>query len=144
MGSLAIPIGILPIIAPSYINSYNYVGNVDYNYSEKDQFRFRLVGNNQRSIDNQATLPAFFSSSPVNAYVVSASYLHTFSPNLLNEARLSYTRYFSDYPTGNFPFPGLDQFPNLSFNDDLNLQLGTRPERAAKVRPSTLTPSTTM
>ncbi|MFN7925678.1 MAG: TonB-dependent receptor [Bryobacteraceae bacterium] len=123
----AVPIGILPIIAPFYINSYNYVGNVDYNRSEKDQFRFRLVGNNQRSIDNNPTLPAFFSNSPVNAYVVSASELHEFSPTLLNEARLAYTRYYSDYPVGNFQFPGLNQFPNLQFTQDLNLQVGPDP-----------------
>ena len=102
-------------IAPFYINSYNYVGNIDYSPSGKDQFRFRFVDNNQRSIDNQATLPAFFSNSPVNAYVTSVSYLHEFSPTLLNEARFAYTRYFSDYPVGAFQFPGLDQFPNLRY-----------------------------
>src|SRR4029450_5446364 len=97
-----IPIGILPIIAPFYINSYNYLANVDYNRSDKDQIRFRFVGNNQRSIDNMATLPGFFSNSPVNAYVVSVSHVHEFSASLLNEARLAYTRYFSDYPVGSF------------------------------------------
>jgi hypothetical protein len=127
VGGVDIPIGILPIIAPFYINSYNYVGNLDYVATDKDQFRFRLVGNNQRSIDNMATLPAFFSNSPVNAYVVSLSYLHNFSPTLLNEARFAYSRYFSAYPVGNYSFPGLDQFPNLQFDTDLNLQLGPDP-----------------
>ena len=122
-----IPIGILPIIAPFYIDSYNYVGNVDYVSSEKDQFRFRFVGNNQRSIDNMATLPAFFSNNPVNSYVASLSNLHNFSSTMFNEARLSYTRYFSDFPVGNFAFPGLDQFPNLAFTTDLNLQVGPDP-----------------
>ena len=127
VGGQNIPIGILPIIAPFYIDSYNYVGNVDYVASDKDQFRFRLVGNNQRSIDNMATLPTFFSNNPVNSYVVSLSNLHDFSPTMFNEARLSYTRYFSDFPVGSFTFPGLDQFPNLAFNTDLNLQLGPDP-----------------
>lgn len=127
VGGQDIPIGILPIIAPFYINSYDYVANVDYAASDKDQFRFRLVGNNQRSIDNTATLPAFFSNSPVNSYVVSLSNVHNFSPAIINEARFAYTRYFSDYPAGNTAFPGLDQFPNLSFNNDLNLQLGPDP-----------------
>jgi hypothetical protein len=63
----------------------------------------------------------------VNFYVVSLSNLHDFSPVMFNEARLSYTRYFSDFPVGDFAFPGLNQFPNLSFNTDLNLQLGPDP-----------------
>ena len=46
---------------------------------------------------------------------------------MFNEARLSYTRYFSDFPVGGFTFPGLNQFPNLAFNTDLNLQLGPDP-----------------
>lgn len=127
VGGRAVPIGILPIVAPFYINSYNYVGNLDYNRSDKDQIRFRFVGNNQRSIDNTATLPAFFSNTPINSYVASISELHEFSPSLLNEMRFAYTRYFSDYPVGNFQFPGLTQFPNLQFTDDLNLQLGPDP-----------------
>ncbi|MCC6343881.1 MAG: TonB-dependent receptor [Bryobacterales bacterium] len=127
VGGTSIPTGILPIVAPFYINSYNYLGNVDYNLSEKDQLRFRLVGNNQRSIDNTATLPAFFSNSPVNSYVTSFSEIHTFSPTMFNEGRLAYTRYFSDFPVGNFQFPGLSQFPNLAFTNDLNLQIGPDP-----------------
>lgn len=123
----AIPIGLLPIIAPFYINSYNYLGNVDYNLTNKDQLRVRFVGNNQRFIDNAATLPAFFSSVPTDSYVASVSYLRNFSPTLLNEARVAYTRFFSDYPTGNFKFPGLDMFPNIAMTTDLNLQIGPDP-----------------
>jgi hypothetical protein len=127
VGGQNVPIGILPIIAPFYIDSYNYVGNLDYVASDKNQFRFRLVGNNQRSIDNMATLPEFFSNNPVNSYVVSLSHLHDFSPTMFNEARFAYTRYFSDFPVGAFNYPGLDQFPNLTFTTDLNLQLGPDP-----------------
>jgi hypothetical protein len=42
---------------------------------------------------------------------------------MLNEFRMSYSRKNNNYPVGNFKFPGLDQFPNLTF-DDLSLQLG--------------------
>ena len=123
----SIPIGTLPIIAPFYINNYNYLANIDYNMSDKDQFRFRFVGNNQRAIDNTPTLPVFFAGTPTNSYVTSLSYLRNFSPTLLNEARFAYTRYFNDTPVGNFTFPGLDMFPNLSFTTDLNLQVGPDP-----------------
>ena len=127
VGGVAIPIGTLPIIAPFYITNYNYLANIDYNLSDKDQFRYRFVGNNQRAIDNLATLPAFFGNFPTNSYVTSLSYLRNFSPTLLNEVRFAYTRYFSDYPVGDFKFPGLDMFPNLAFTTDLNLQIGPDP-----------------
>ena len=42
---------------------------------------------------------------------------------MINEFRVSYSRKNNNYPVGDFKFPGLDQFPNLTF-DDLNLQVG--------------------
>jgi hypothetical protein len=127
VGGKAIPIGNLPIIAPFYINSFNYLANIDYNLTDRDQIRFRFVGNNQRYIDNVATLPVFFSNVPTNSYVSSLSYFRNFSPTLLNEARFAYTRYFNDTPVGDFTFPGLNMFPNLAFTTDLNLQVGPDP-----------------
>jgi hypothetical protein len=127
VGGRAIPIGNLPIIAPFYINSFNYLANIDYNLTDKDQLRFRFVGNNQRYIDNTATLPVFFSNVPTNSYVSSLSYFRNFSPTLLNEARFAYTRYFNDTPVGDFTFPGLNMFPNLAMTTDLNLQIGPDP-----------------
>lgn len=120
----AIPIGTLRIIAPFYINSYNYVGNVDYNVTDKDQVRVRFVANNQRSIDNAATLPTFFQNVPADSYVASVSYFRNFTPTLLNEARVAYTRFTQDIPSGDFAYPGLDMFPNLVITTDLNLQIG--------------------
>lgn len=122
-----VAIGTLPIIAPFYINSYNYLANLDYNLTDKDQVRVRFVGNNQRSIDNAATLPAFFSGSPADSYVGSVSYFRSFTPTLLNEARVAYTRFFQDIPVGDFKFPGLDMFPNIAITTDLNLQIGPDP-----------------
>ena len=42
---------------------------------------------------------------------------HNFTPNITNEFRLGYNRYYNDTPVGNFAFPGLDMFPNLTFED---------------------------
>lgn len=127
VGGRAIPIGNLPIIAPFYINSFNYLANLDYNLTDRDQLRFRFVGNNQRYIDNVATLPVFFSNVPTNSYVWSLSYLKNLSPTVLNEARFAYTRYSNNTPVGDFTFPGLNMFPNLTMTTDLNLQIGPNP-----------------
>jgi len=127
VGNFAVPVGNLPIAAPFYINSWNYLGNIDYNLTDADQLRFRFVGNNQRYIDNTPTLPAFFGNVPTNSYLTSLSYLRNISPTMLNEARFAYTRYFNDTPVGDFTFPGLDMFPNIAFTGELNVQIGPDP-----------------
>jgi hypothetical protein len=43
---------------------------------------------------------------------------------LLNEFRLAYSRYADSIPAGDFQYPGLDVFPNITIEQDLNLQLG--------------------
>ena len=50
---------------------------------------------------------------PTNAYLVTFSEFHTFTPTLVNEFRLGYNRLSSNTPAGNIKFPGLDQFPNI-------------------------------
>ncbi|MBI4905107.1 MAG: TonB-dependent receptor [Acidobacteria bacterium] len=123
----SIPIGTLPIVAPSFSNSYNYIGSVDYEMSERDRLRFRLIGNNIRQIDTASTLPVFFSNIPTNQYMYAFTHFHNFSPTATNELRAAYTRFFQDIPVGNFSFPGLDMFPNIAVTEDLNLQLGPDP-----------------
>lgn len=122
-----IPTGILPIIAPSYQNAYYYLGSVDYNLSEKDQIRGRFVGNNLRAINNTPTLPVFFSNQPTDSYLASATWFHNFGPSVLNEAKAAYTRFAQQVPAGNFTYPGLDVFPNITIEQDLNMQIGPDP-----------------
>ena len=126
---VAIPVGILPVSAPSFSNNYRYVVSVDYNLSEKDQLRGRYIDNKQSTLDTAAELPVFFTSLPITGHLGSFSEFHNFSPNVNNEFRLSYNRYNSNYTVPNFKFPGLDQFPNLNFNDlgPQGLQLGPGP-----------------
>jgi hypothetical protein len=49
--------------------------------------------------------------------------LHSFSPTFTNELRAGWNRRVDDRPIGNYSWPGLDAFPNLSFND-LGLTIG--------------------
>ena len=110
-----IPVGIIPIAAPNYINNYYGVGSMDYNISDRDQVRGRFIYNKQTSIDTAATLPAFFTTVPVTNYLATIAEYHSFSPTLVNELRLGYNRNNQDFPAGDFSFPGLDAFPNLTF-----------------------------
>ncbi len=126
IGGASVPIGILPLAAPNYQNNYNAVASSDYNISDRDQLRGRFVYNHISFIDTAATLPVFYTTVPQKAYLATLTEYHTFSPTLTNEFRLGYNRLFQDYPAGNFSFPGLDSFPNLTF-DDLSLQVGPDP-----------------
>lgn len=119
----AIDMGQIAVSAPSYTNNEAGVGAIDYNPSDKDALRGRFVLNRQGSIDTSANLPVFFQTQPTNNYLAALSEYHNFSPTLINEFRFGYNRYSNTLPAGNFSFPGLDQFPNLYFND-LGLQVG--------------------
>ncbi|MCU1238467.1 MAG: Cna domain protein [Candidatus Solibacter sp.] len=126
IGGTSVPVGVLPIAAPNFQNSYNGVFSTDWNLSDKDQIRGRIVYNHISFIDTTATLPVFYTTVPQKAYLGTFTEYHTFNPRLTNEFRLGYNRLFQDYPAGNFTFPGLDQFPNLTF-DELSLQVGPDP-----------------
>jgi hypothetical protein len=125
-GGVSVPTGIIPLAAPNFSNSYFGVQGVDYNISDKDQLRGRLVYNRSDTINTGADLPAFYSTVPVRSDTLTVAEYHTFNPTLTNEFRLGYERYSANDPVANQTFPGLDQFPNLVFVN-LNLQLGANP-----------------
>jgi hypothetical protein len=121
-----IQVGIFPVVGPSYNNFKNSASSVDYNISDHDQLRGRFIYNHTVGSDTTPTLPIFFGIIPATSDVFTLGEYHTFSPTLTNELRIGYNRYKQVIGAGNFAFPGLDQFPNLSF-DQLNLQIGPNP-----------------
>jgi hypothetical protein len=123
---VAIPTGILPIVAPQYTNDYSWLVSIDYNISDRDQIRGRYVDNKQNGFSPTAlsNLPTFFYPRPTTSHLLSVSEFHTFRPNLTNEFRLAYNRYNDDIGIPNFQFPGLDVFPNIQIQNDLNVQIG--------------------
>ncbi len=118
-----IPVGIVPVTAPSYQNVYRWLASGDYNLSESDQFRVRYVSNKTSLIDTGAGLPAFYFPRPINAKLLSVSEFHAFRPNLANELRLAYNRYNDDLAVPQTQFPGLDVFPTIVVRE-LGIQLG--------------------
>ncbi|MEZ5356636.1 MAG: carboxypeptidase regulatory-like domain-containing protein [Bryobacteraceae bacterium] len=124
VGGETIPLGVLPIVAPFYINRWDYIASVDWEASAADKFRGRFIGNNIRAIDSFAGLPAFYGKQPTNGYNTSLTWFRTLSPASLNELRVGYTRHFNQTSSGDFAFPGLDAFPTIGIQSDLNLSLG--------------------
>ncbi|HEY2015672.1 MAG TPA: carboxypeptidase-like regulatory domain-containing protein [Bryobacteraceae bacterium] len=125
VNGVAIPLGVLPIVAPNFANVYTWLVSVDYNRSDKDQFRIRYVDNKTSQIDtNNVALPVFFYPRPTTEHLASVSHFHNFGPSLTNELRLAFNRYNDNIGVPNFQFPGLDVFPNIQMATDLNLQIG--------------------
>jgi hypothetical protein len=124
---VAIPIGPLSFASPDFFNSYNAVVAIDWNAGNKDQVRGRYLYNKTIGLDNFAELPVFYQPEPIINNSGSVSEFHNFSPTLENELRVSYSRNNSNTPAGNFKFPGMDVFPNLSFDELNGLQIGPDP-----------------
>lgn len=126
VNGVSVPLGGLSFASPNYNNAYHAIVAVDYNLSQKDRLLGRFIYDNSTGIDARANLPVFFQPNPSINKSVSVSEFHFFSPSLENELRVAYRRNNSSTSAGNFQFPGLTAFPNLSF-DDLHLQLGPDP-----------------
>jgi hypothetical protein len=124
VNGMDIPLGVLPISGSFFNNYYTAVGSVDYNLSDRDQLRGRFIFNRSDSLDNNASLPHFWTTLPQRYYLVSVSEYHTFSPNLTNELRLAYNRFSQFFTVTNDQFPGLDAFPNIQMDNDLGIQIG--------------------
>ena len=123
---LAVPIGNISFAAPNFQNNRNIVFNLDFTQSSKTEHHSRFIFNRLRTIDNAATFPDFFALVPTDGRLFSYTLVHNFTPKLTNETRLAYRRYVQRFPVPDISFPGLDQFPNLTF-DDLGVNIGPDP-----------------
>ena len=122
-----IPNGPLSFASPNFDNSYNALGSVDWNISDKDQVRGRYINNKTTGLDIMAALPVFYAPEPVFNNFGSVSEFHNFSPSMENEFRISYSRHNALLPAGNFSFPGLNTFPNIAIDELGSLQIGPDP-----------------
>ncbi len=100
---------------------------IDYTMSDKDNLRGRFILNRSGAIDTAASLPQFFLTRPTTGMSPRFSEYHTFSPTLTNEFRLGYNRLFNSLPSGNFSFPGLDVFPNITLFELGGVNIGPDP-----------------
>ncbi len=124
VSGIPIAVGILPVVAPSYQNGYNAVASGDYYASSSDRISLRYIMNRVNQIDNAASLPAFFLPQSTGDHLAAITENHTFSASLINELRIAYTRSVNSTPSGDFKYPGLDQFPNIQIADLGGLQIG--------------------
>lgn len=128
-GAITVPVGQIPSALPSFANYEYGVGSVDYNISDKDSLRGRFILNRTGVIDTAGFPSVFFGIDPANAYLVTLSEYHTFTPTLINEFRLGFNRLNQSFPVfGQQSFPGLDAFPNIGVAE---LNAGFGPDQNA-------------
>jgi hypothetical protein len=123
-----IPIGDVGFTGPSYQNTLTTANSVDYNISEKDQVRGRLLWAKQNGFDTAASLPTFWLVLPSRFWVANISEYHNFGTNTNNEFRFGFNHFSNLTPVGPQTFPGLSGvFPNLLVGDLNQINIGPDP-----------------
>jgi hypothetical protein len=113
----SVEVGDVPIVPAAWQSWTNYVQSIDYNVTEKDQIRGRFIYNRQNLLDNAAQLGTFFVPYTNSFDLLNISEYHTFSASVSNEFRAGFNRFNQTIGAGNFKFPGLDAFPNITLTD---------------------------
>jgi hypothetical protein len=126
-GGTAIPVGAFGFQVPLFSNSDYSTSSMDYTISQHDNLHVRYVYNRADGTDTAATFQAFFGPSPGRLHLATVSEIHTFSPNISNEFRVGFNRFFSQTPVPPVSFSGLSVFPNLVFGDLNFVNLGPDP-----------------
>ena len=125
--STNIALGNYLVSQPFFTNFDALTTGVDWTISPSDSMRFRYIYNTEGTTDVAANLPAFFQTVPLRYDLATISEFHNFTPNLINEIRVGFNRYYDITPSGPFSYPGVDQFPNLTFYDQGFINVGPDP-----------------
>jgi carboxypeptidase family protein len=95
-----------------------HIGRMDLTISQKDSIWFNAIANDQTTTNDLpftgATLPGFGDGSIPFTKYFSAAWLHTFTPSIINEFRLGYSRF--NFPSGQpqkVNSPSAVGFPNI-------------------------------
>jgi hypothetical protein len=125
VAGIAIPVGDISFVNPTYTNNYDAIVSIDYNLSAKDQIRGRWIYNKSQGIESPGpNIPTFAVSAPNNNYLYSVSEFHNFTPTLQNEFRGSFSRNVNSLSVPNITFPGLNVFPVITIDELNGLTLG--------------------
>jgi len=124
-----IPLGNYLINAGAPLLFDSFISSVDYTISSKDSLRLRYIHNWESQTDSGANsgetlLPVFYTQEPFKWHLFALSEYHLFTANLTNEFRIGFNRYENTLTAGNFKYPGLDQYPQLTFDELGTLNLG--------------------
>lgn len=100
------------------VNQYRVSVKIDHRLSAQDQLNGVYLLENVVSTDNFGSGSASFgtpTNNPNRAQTAGITYLHTFSPTVLNQFKFGYSRH-----TANFTSPGTDGIPDIITIDALS------------------------
>lgn len=107
---IPIPVGPVTSFIPDFFSDHQFQVNVDHNWGTTDQFHYRFNYLRDRALLAGNPIPRFNASRAEDHKFFSATNIHTFSPRVVNEARLSYRRRLQDFPLND---PAIANFPNI-------------------------------
>lgn len=120
LGQSGIPFGVVSLVTPGGSLETQYQINIDHLWGNNNQFRYRFssdkIGNTQPGSGN----PKFNNQQNIIARLFSAGWIRTINSSLVNEARVSYKQFVTDYPLSD---PAFNTFPNITVAP-LNLGIG--------------------
>lgn len=122
--STNVALGNYLVSQPYFTNFDALTTGIDWTINPSDSMRFRYIHNTEGTTDTAASLPVFFQTIPYRYDLATISEFHNFTPNFINEIRLGFNRYYNTTPSGPFTYPGVDQFPNLTFYDQGFINVG--------------------
>ena len=120
LGTSGIPFGVVSLVTPGGSLETQYQINIDHILGTKDQFRYRFSSDKIGSTQPGNGNPKFNNEQNILARLFSAGWIRTINPQLVNEVRLAYKRFETDYPLSD---PAFNTFPNLTVAP-LNLGIG--------------------
>ncbi len=124
---VTIPLGNFHVSAPNFSNFDALTTGADYTISSTDSLRVRYIYNTLGAQDTAANLPVFFVTNPNKYHLATISEYHNFTPNLTNEVRVGFNRHENTTVVPAIPFPTTDSFPNLTYDDLGQLNIGPDP-----------------
>jgi outer membrane receptor protein involved in Fe transport len=120
LGTSGIPFGVVSLVTPGGSLETQYQINIDHLLGTKNQFRYRFSSDTIGSEQPGSGNPKFNNQQNVIARLFSAGWINTINSSTVNEVRLSYKRFITDYPLND---PAFNTFPNITVSP-LNLGLG--------------------
>ncbi len=116
--------GDVTVINPGFLNENRFSGKVDHRISDKDQISGTYLfqdADSGTSFDGSDTTIGTAFINPNRTQLAGITWTHTFSPTVVNQARVSYLRHRSDFPN----LPGLEDIPSIVTGiDPLGVGLG--------------------
>jgi outer membrane receptor protein involved in Fe transport len=120
LGTAGIPFGVVSLITPGGSREQQYQINIDHSLNSRNQFRYRFSSDVLSSQQPGNGNPKFNNMQDQIARLFSAGWINTLNASTVNEVRVAYKRFITDFPLNDAAF---NTFPNITVAS-LNLGLG--------------------